>query len=248
VASVPIDPRIRERRIEVIREAGRRRLRITLVVASAIIVVGVAFLAVHSPLLDLDHVRVTGAQRESASDVQTAARLHLGAPLLFVDTGAVARRVEQLPWVQRAVVHREFPGTLTIASTDYVPTSYVRRPDGSVVLIASSGRAVALSRNTPGVAVEIRGVRVAPSVGSLLSPPAAADVIRQLPGRLRGLVGAIDVGDTFALELRSGGQVRLGTLEHLRAKGIAALGVLDHLAGQGFEYIDVSAPLAPVSR
>ena len=91
-------------------------------------------------------------------------------------------------------------------------------------------------------------MRVAPSVGSLLSPPAAADVIRQLPGRLRGLVGAIDVGDTFALELRSGGQVRLGTLEHLGAKGIAALGVLDHLAGQGFEYIDVSAPLAPVSR
>jgi cell division protein FtsQ len=248
VASVPIDPRIRERRIEVIREAGRRRLRITLVVASTIIVAGVAFLTVHSPLLDLDHVRVTGAQRESASDVQTAARLHLGDPLLFVDTDAVARRVEQLPWVERAVVHRDLPGTLTIAITDYVPTAYVRRRDGRVVLIASNGRAVALSVNTPAVAVEIRGVRVAPPLGSLLSPPQAADVIRHLPGRLRALVGAIDVGDTFALELRSGGQVRLGTLEHLGAKGIAALGVLDHLAGQAFEYIDVSTPLAPVSR
>ena len=248
MASVPIDPRIRERRIEVIREAGRRRLRITLVVASVIIVVGLAFLAIHSPLLDLDHVRVTGTQQESATDVQTAARVHLGDPLLFVDTGAVARRVEQLPWVERAVVHRDFPGTLTIAITDYVPTAYVRRSDGSVVLIASNGRAVALARTAPAVGVEIRGERVAPKVGSLLSPPGAADVMRHLPHRLRALVGAIDVGDAFALDLRSGGQVRLGTLEHLPAKGAAALGVLDHLAGQAFTYIDVSAPQAPVSR
>jgi len=248
VSSVPIDPRIRERRIEVIREAGRRRLRITLIVASAIIVVGLVYLTIRSPLLDLDHVRVSGAQRESASDVQTAARLHLGDPLLFVDTGAVARRVEQLPWVERAVVHRDFPGTLTISITDYVPTAYVRRPDGRVVLIASNGRAVALAQTTPARPVEIRGLRVPPRVGSLLSPPEAADVKRHLPERLRVLVSAIDVGDTFALELKSGGQVRLGTLEHLRAKGVAALGVLDHLAGQGFAYIDVSAPQAPVSR
>ncbi|MDQ1510865.1 MAG: cell division protein FtsQ [Actinomycetota bacterium] len=248
MASVPIDPRIRERRIEVIREAGLRRLRITLVVASAIIAIGLVFLTIHSPLLDLDHVRVTGARRESTSDVQAAARLHLGDPLLFVDTGAVARRVEKLPWVERAVVHREFPGTLTISITDYVPTAYVRRPDGLVVLIAPNGRAVAVAHTTPAVAVEIRGERVAPTVGSLLSPPAAADVMRYLPGRLQALVGAIDVGATFALDLRSGGQVRLGTLDDLRAKGVAALGVLDHLAGQGFAYIDVSAPQAPVSR
>src|SRR6476620_5690143 len=103
MTSVPIDPRIRERRIEVIREAGRRRLRITLVVASAIIVIGLAYLTIRSPLLDLDHVRVTGAQRESASAVQAAAKLHLGDPLLFVNTGAVERRIEQLPWVERAV-------------------------------------------------------------------------------------------------------------------------------------------------
>jgi cell division protein FtsQ len=248
MTSVPIDPRIRERRIEVIREAGRRRLRITLVVASTIIVIGLTFLAIRSPLFDLDHVRVTGARRESASDVQAAARLHHGDPLLFIDTGAVARRIEQLPWVERAVVHRDFPGTLSIAITEYVPTSYVRRSDGSAVLIASNGRAVALARTAPATGVEIRTVGLPPAVGSLVSPPEAADVVRRLPDRLAALVRAIDVGDPFALELASGGQVRLGTLDHLRAKGVAALGVIDHLAGQPFDYIDVSAPQAPVSR
>lgn len=245
---MPIDPRIRERRIEVIREAGRRRLRITLVVASSIIVLGMAFVTVRSPLLDLDQVRVTGARQESVGDVEAAAKLQRGDPLLFIDTGAVARRVERLPWVERAVVKRNFPGTLTIAITDYVPSSYVRRPDGSVVLIASNGRAVAVSQNTPVIAIEIRGVREVPAVGAVLQPSAAADVIGHLPGRLRALVSAIDVGDSFALDLRSGGEVRLGTLEHLRAKGLAALGVIDHLAGASFTYIDVSAPQAPVSR
>ena len=67
VARPPIDPRIRDRRIEVIREAGRRRLRVTLVIASAIVVVGLAYLTVRSPLLDVDHIQVTGSQRESAS-------------------------------------------------------------------------------------------------------------------------------------------------------------------------------------
>jgi hypothetical protein len=85
-------------------------------------------------------------------------------------------------------------------------------------------------------------------VGALVSPPEAADVVRQLPARLAPFVSALDVRDSFALDLRSGGEVRLGSLEHLRAKGLAALGVLDHLAGQPFTYIDVSAPQAPVSR
>jgi cell division protein FtsQ len=248
VAPVSIDPRIRERRIEVIREAGRRRLRITLFAASAIVVIGLAYLTVHSPLLNVDHVRIAGARRESPSAVQAVTGVRLGDPLLFVDTGAVARRVERLPWVKHVRVHRDLPGTLSITITEYVPTVYVRAPDGRVALVASNGRVIALGRTVPAGSVEIRGERVVPAVGSLLSPPDAADLVRQLPPRLGALVSAIDVGDVFALQLRGGGEVRLGTLDHLRAKGVAALAVLDRLGGAEFSYIDVSAPSAPVSR
>lgn len=246
---MPIDPRIRERRIEVIREAGRKRLRITLVVASAIVVVGLVFLAVHSPLLNVDHVRVAGARHESVSDIEAAARVHLGDPLLFVDTGAIARRIERLPWVDRARVRRDFPGTVRITVTEYVPTAYVRAPGGRAMLVASTGRVIAASKTIPeGGAVEIRGERAVPAVGSTISPPGAANLVHALPARLAADVSAVDVGNVFALELRSGGQVRLGTLGNLGAKGAAALAVLDHLDGAGFTYIDVSAPSAPVSR
>ena len=81
-----------------------------------------------------------------------------------------------------------------------------------------------------------------------MSPPAVADVVAHLPARIAALVRAIDVGDVFALELSSGGQIRLGSLDNLGAKGIAALAVLEHLRGRPFTYIDVSAPQAPVSR
>jgi cell division protein FtsQ len=245
---MPIDPRIRERRIEVIREAGRRRLRITLVVAITVLVIGVVFLVLHSPLLDVDHVRVTGEQRESAGEVEAAARVRLGDPLLFVDTGAIARRVERMPWVEKARVRRDLPGTITITVTDFVPTSYVRAPDGRLALIAADGRVIAMAKTAPAKSVEIRGERVAPPVGSLISPPAVANVGVHLPARLRAQVVAIDVTNGFALELRGGGEVRLGTLTRLTAKGDAALAVLDHLHGAAFTYIDVSAPSAPVSR
>ena len=88
----PIDPRIRERRIEVIREAGRRRLRVTLVVTSTIVALGVVYLGVHSPLLNVDHVRVTGAHQETTAQIVRAAGVAQGAALLFVDTGRIAGR------------------------------------------------------------------------------------------------------------------------------------------------------------
>ena len=244
----PIDPRIRERRIEVIREAGRRRLRVTLVVTSTIVALGLVYLGVHSPLLNVDHVRVTGARQETTAAIVRAARVHTGAALLFVDTGGIARRVEGLPWVQHARVSRDLPGTIRIKVTEYQPGVYVRVGANRVALAASTGRVIAFATAAPKDAIAVTGEKAAPTVGTMLSPPAVARVPAGLPGRLRARVRAIDVtraGGT--LLLRGGGEVRFGGLTEIRAKGIAALAVLDHLAGAQFRYIDVAAPQAPVS-
>ncbi len=141
-----IDPRIRERRIEVIREAGRRRLRITLVIASTIVVLGLAYLTVQSPLLDVDRIRVSGAPRVGSAAVVAASGIEKGAPMLWVDTGHVAARLEQLPWVAHARVARDFPGTVNITVTEYHPTAYVRVAADRVALVASTGRVRSCSR------------------------------------------------------------------------------------------------------
>jgi len=244
----PIDARIRERRIEVIREAGRRRLRVTLVVTSTIVALGLVYLGVHSPLLNVDHVRVSGAHQETTAQIVRAARVHKGAALLFVDTGRIARRIEQLPWVQHARVTRDLPGTIRIKITEYQPGAFVRIGANRMALAASTGRVIALASAAPKGAIEVVGEKAAPTVGTLLSPPAVARVPASLPGRLRSRVRAIDVAHAGGtLLLRGGGEVRLGGLTEIRAKGIAALAVLDHLAGAPFRYIDVAAPQAPVS-
>jgi cell division septal protein FtsQ len=269
VARPPIDPRIRDRRIEVIREAGRRRLRVTLVVASAIVVIGLAYLTVRSPLLDVDHVQIAGAQRESVTAIRDAAGVRNGDALLFVNTGAIAKRVERLPWVEHATVRRDFPGTVAIAVTEFAPTMFVHTTSAKVALIGSSGRVIAFADSAPPGAVLAIGVKSKPKVGAELLPPEAADAIRMLPPRLARQVQAIDFGGTSpALELpgraaksdvckpQRGGvasnpQIRLGNFDAMRDKGNAALAVLDHQSsGSGpvpFTYVDVSVPQSPVS-
>ena len=150
-----IDPRIRERRIEVKREAGRKRLRVLLAAIVAFVAVGTAYLIVVSPLLDVDHVRVTGVQHLDAADVAGVAGVRLGAPLLRVDTGAVAARVERMPWVASAKVSRALPGTLRITVTERVPVAWVRRDDAHVVLLASDGTAIADAAAPPAGLVEV---------------------------------------------------------------------------------------------
>jgi len=245
---VRINPRIRERRIEVQREAGRRRLRVLLVVSSVLCAAGISFLAVTSPVLDVDHVSVTGTHHVTAAQVRAASGVSMHDHLLFVNTGAAARRVEQLPWVEHASVRRELPGTLKIVIREYTPVAYVRGTTG-VVLVAANGHVIAYAPTPPALGIEVRGVRRAPSAGELLSPPDAAGVAARLPATLAQRVVAVDVsGGGLALVLSSGGQIRLGNASDLGAKAAAAQAVLAHLGAAPFSYIDVSTPNRPVSH
>ena len=245
---VRMDPRIRERRIAVKRALGRRRLRIAVVVLGLVLVLAVAALTVFSPLLDVDTIRVVGARHTGARDVRRASGIHVHDALLFVDEGAAAHRLERLPWVERATVHRDFPGTVRIVVDEYTPTAYVRAGD-QIVLFAENGHAIAHAHDVPAGAVEVRGVRRPPADGELLSPPEAAGVAPQLPADLRARVTAVDVsGDGIALVLQGGGAIRLGDADNLDAKAAAALAVLNANGSACFSYVDVSTPATPVLR
>jgi cell division protein FtsQ len=246
-AAPRIDPRLRERRAAVARAAGRRRLRVLMVVASVLVVAGLAYLGASSPLLDVDHIEVVGAGPAVAGEVRAHTGVHTHDALAFIDTGAIARRVERLPWVAHASVHRTFPGTLRVTVKPYVPAAFIRVPGHGVVLVARNGHVFAAAKSAPPGAVEIRGVRRAPKIGESLAPAAAARVMSQLPRALAARVHAVDVGgDGLALVLRAGGTIRLGDGRALAAKSQAALAVLARIGSSPFAYLDVSAPQTPV--
>lgn len=237
-----IDPRIRERRIEVQREAGRRRLRVLLIVSCVLSAAGLAYLAVMSPILDVDNITISGERHVNPLTIRAAAGVHRGDHLLLLDTGSVARRVERNPWVRVAKVERDLPGTLRIVITEYKPAAYVR-VTGAVMLVAASGHVIASASAAPAGTVEIRGVRRAPAPGDTLAPADAASVVPHLPALIGDQVEAVDVsGSGLALVMRGGGDIRLGNSSDLAAKAASARAVLQQLAGTPYAYIDVSTP------
>lgn len=246
-----MDPRIRARRVAVRREQGRRRLRLVVVVAVLVVTLGVGYLLVESPLLDVDRVAVTGTVHLAPSTVEDVAAVPGDAALLRLDTGAIAARLESLPWVADARVQRSLPGTVRIVVTERTPRAFVRADDGTVVLVGADGTVLGGAPAAPAGLVEVVGLRRTPVPGSLLSPPGAAAVTDALPDALAARIDAVLLTDPGAvsLRLRDGGAVRLGDLDDLAAKGAAAAAVLDRLpADARLDYVDVRVPSAPSVR
>jgi cell division protein FtsQ len=245
---VEIDPRIRERRDEVQREANEKRRRILVLVAGGFVALGSLYLLVQSPMLDVDHVTVSGNEHVTADQVRAAADVDRGSPILLLNTDAIATRVRALPWVEEVDVQRKWSGTLSITVTEEEPVAWVSAGNG-VALLSNEGRVIANVDVPPPGTTEIRGVRKAPAIGKLLSPPEAAGAVRALPSQLANQVVAIDVsGSGVTLDLARGGEVRLGDLNDLDAKAAAAIAVLERWGDAPLSYIDVSVPANPTAR
>jgi hypothetical protein len=242
-----IDPRIEARRAEVQREFSRRRFRVLVAIAIVVVLTVGTYLAIESPFLDVDHVDVSGAVHISPATVRAAAAVTPGRALLRVDLGAVARRVEQLPWVEDAHVRRDLPGTLRIDVVESKAVGYVRS-HGAVAVIGPDDRVIAVTRSVPAGAFEITGVRRVPARDQLLSPAGTARVITAIPAALRPRVRAVALRPATIAVVLDAGEVRLCNGTELAAKFDAALAVMQTYNGAPFDYIDVCVPADPVSR
>jgi cell division protein FtsQ len=140
-----MDPRISARRTAVIREQGRRRLRILAIgLAATAVLVGAWFL-LHTPLFGARAVTVTGNNHESATQVIDQAGLAGQPPLLDIDSGATAARIEQLPWVRSASVSVSWPDGVHIKVTEEVPRFAVSVAGGHWATVSADGRVLAVS-------------------------------------------------------------------------------------------------------
>ncbi|MGA8724843.1 MAG: FtsQ-type POTRA domain-containing protein [Acidimicrobiales bacterium] len=250
-----IDPRIRQRRIEVARRRGRRRLRLVLA-ASAVLALVVAGLAVlHTPWFSVRGVTVRGAHPHTATAaIVAAADLGGHPPLVSVDPGATAARVEALPFVASAGIQREWPDHVVITVNERTPVVQMAGPGPQWSVLDGGGRTlVAGPTRTPGLAVLIVHAPFGPvppaAVGGslpLVAEP-GLEVARTLPPAFVAQIVSVTVAPdgTVSLALGSGITVQIGTATELHAKYEDVAAIIAHASLRGVTAIDVTVPASP---
>ena len=143
-----IDPRIRQRWVEVRRQEGRRRLRVLAAVSVLVLMVGAALGVLHTPLVKVRHVRIATVPGIPASLVQRTAGLSGGALMVDVSASDDVRRLEALPVVATARVQRQWPGTVRVAVTARAAVAVVGAGATSLVL-DRTGRVLSLGAPAP---------------------------------------------------------------------------------------------------
>ncbi len=241
-----IDPRFVARLDDVAREERRRNGRRIALTAVAVVAAVLVALVATSGLFAARQLDVEGTVHLTADDVRRASGVHGAPSMLGLDTGAVARRVERLPWVADAQVSISWPNTLVIRVTEWEPVAYVA-DHGRWALLASPGRVLADVLDRPAAYVKVVGLRTVPRPGSTITGGASVDVVNRLPDALRRQLAGLDLaGGGVTLRLDSGMAVRLGDTTAIPAKSAAALAVLAAQNPACHQYVDVAIPSAPV--
>lgn len=246
-APPPIDPRIRARRIEVRRVEGRRRLQ-RLLDAGLVATVALGFLAaLWSPLLDVDEVRVQGAQRTGAEVVLEQAGIDLGDRLVSLDLHAAGARVAALPWVDQVRLHRRVSGVVTISVRERTAVAALATRAGTM-LIDRDGRVLGPAADrAAGPVPTLVGVDPGVAPGQFVGRSAeqALEVAAAVATAAPGALVSVRVDD-LAAQLAVGGEVRFGDATQLDAKVRSLRTVLDQVDLTCLGVLDLRLPGSPV--
>jgi len=243
-----IDPRIRQRRIEVRRVEGRRRLRVLLILGGVFLVALMAWGATRSPLLDVDRVRITGTVHTTPADIGAASGIHNGMAMIDVDSGGAAARLRAIPWILRAHVERHWPATVTITVVERVPVAAVPAKAG-VAVVDATGRVLATQPAPPPGVPVLLGLPPAGPASTRIGGRAAdlLAVVQAMPPQVAQRVAAIAAADGGQVELRlkPSGIVRLGSPDQLAQKMLATQTVLTQVDLTRLAVLDVRVPASP---
>jgi cell division protein FtsQ len=265
-----MDPRILQRRVAVIRQHGRRRLRVVALVLAVVTVLVVAWMVLHSGLFSARRISVRGEDHTTEAQVLAASGLADHPPLLDIDSGVEEARIEALPWVAKAQVVRHWPDSVAVTVTERTVVAQIPRTHG-VALVDDTGRVLAWSTSAqpglvdlvtsiipgrPGTTLSA-GQSVERSAGRSIDGPAGGpsglkaqlEVAGRLPPVLIGRVVQVEVtgGDQIDLSMTGGITAVLGPPDELEAKFEALAAVLAgaNLAGVGT--INVTVPEQPTT-
>ena len=127
-------PKFRERRAEVEDQTQRSRQRRLIVLAGLIALGLLGWAATQSALLDVDEVRIVGAERTSAEYLRDVAGVELGTPVLGLDTNTIEERLALLPEVAAVTVASNWGGLVTVEITERLPVARIESADGTAVI------------------------------------------------------------------------------------------------------------------
>ena len=226
----------------------------SLLIGFALVGVAVALFVVarQTSLLAVQRIELQGVPPAVAARVRAALEPLQGRSLLRVGTVDVAERLVRIPEVETATIDRAFPHVLKVWITTARRVAVLRQGRNAYV-VSERGRILAAvprgvqpglpriwvpTATDLGVGGSLGDVRLVAAVH------AATAVFRDGIGGLR--VRFIRVGeDELTYGLRSGLEVRLGTLQQLPLKLAIARRIL--ATGGVGRYVDVSVPERPVA-
>ncbi len=244
-----IDPRISARRTAVQREQGRRRLRALVVGLAGIAILVTAWFVIHTPLFSARSISVTGNTHETAAQVVDRAGLADHPPLLDVNAGAAAARIEQLPWVQTAHVQVSWPDGVHIHVTEETPHFVVGAPGGRWVVLSSDGRVLSASTARPPGLLLLTVPEAPGAPGTVLSGTDAIGlrVASTLPASFAAQVTGVTVEPAgwVQLAMTTPIVVDIGSGAQLAAKYEDVSSILAGATLHTGDVIDVSVPDAP---
>lgn len=247
---VAIDPRIRQRRLDVLRDEGRRRLRLVVGIAMLAAIVLAGWGLTRSPLLDVDTVRVRGAAHSTPEEVTAAAGLDRHPPMLELEEKELAAAIEALPWVDSARVRKDWPGTVEVTLLERTALAAVPGENDQWTLLDPTGRVLAHQQGQPPEMTRIELASAPGEPGSRVAAPARAalGIVESLPAPLAGRVPTIRVAQDATIELVLDGKipVRFGPASDIRAKVVALTTLVQKADLARTTSIDVRAPTAPV--
>ncbi len=222
------------------REHRRRRFSLLVVVLSVLVIAGGVWVVWFSSWLAVSEVRVGGLSEQAASagrlQVETAAAIKAGTPVISVDTAASRDRVAQLPWVESVEVYRSWPNAIVVDVVERAPVAVVeegevrRGVDASGVLFDPPG----------GLWLTDPIIR-----GNETAIPEAVAVVATLPEDIERRVRVVQAvsPDDIRLQLGNDSIVRWGNADEGEFKAQVLLSLLPRRA----QAYDVSAPQLPTT-
>ncbi|GGT26989.1 FtsQ-type POTRA domain-containing protein [Streptomyces atratus] len=231
------------------RRLPSRRQLIVIGVLVLLLASGAVWALYGSSWLRAEQVRITGVDVLTPAEVEAAAAVPIGAPLISVDTDAIADRLRQkLPRIDSVDVVRSWPHGIGLKVIERQPVLLVKK-GAKFIEVDAKGVRFATVDKSPG---RVPLLELTPSrsaslrrFGSARLVQEAVRVAGELPAGVAKETKVVRVTsyDSIFLELTRGRRVVWGSGEEgpAKARVLTALMKIAPKAG----HFDVSAPTAP---